>query len=72
MLAQEGGGGGKFPNHPPPIKISKHFFQAADAFNFHSGMLHQMSENFLFWPMQLSGPRLELHLVINKQHSKKI
>ena len=55
---------------PPPIKTAKHFFQAADAFGFPSTVLHHMSENFFFWPMQLSGPRLESHLAIYNQHSK--
>ena len=62
---------GTFPNHPSPSKFSKHFFQAAGAFGFPSGVLHQMSEDFFFRPMQLSGPRLELHLAIYNQQSKR-
>ena len=36
-----------FSQQPPPIKISKHFSQAADALSFPSGVPHQMSEIFL-------------------------
>ena len=60
-----------FSQPPPPIKISKHFFQAADAFGFPSGVLPPMCENFFFGPMPLSAPHLELHLAIYNQQSKK-
>ena len=37
-----------FSQAPPPIKISKHFSQAANACSFPSGAPNQKSENFFF------------------------
>ena len=61
-----------FSQAPPHIKISKHFFQAADASTFPSSASNQMPAKKIFWSMRLSGPGLELHLAISNQHSKQV
>ena len=54
-----------FSQAPPPIKISKHFFQVAEASSFPSGAPNQMSKNFFFWPSLRIAP-CDLHPTLKK------
>ena len=60
-----------FSQPTPPIKFSKALFPRGGRLRFSKRCVAPNVSELSFWPMQLSGPCLELHLRVYNRQSKK-